>query len=154
MAEVSCILRHWGVQLILAYNWARPAILVADKSIGVMFLFLFLPFHSCSSFSTVPLSSPLLSLLSLLPFSGRQHKMTHMGWLVVKLNNQLISMITYMYVVGTNWKSLIEVLWKCLSEALLMSTKNKYLCGEIRKISVLFCQKNCKAVIIFCLLTE
>ena len=29
--EVSCSLRHWGVQLILAYSWARPAILVAGK---------------------------------------------------------------------------------------------------------------------------
>ena len=28
-AKVSCILRHWGVQLRLAYSWARPAILVA-----------------------------------------------------------------------------------------------------------------------------
>ena len=28
-AKVSCILCHRGVQLILAYSWARPAILVA-----------------------------------------------------------------------------------------------------------------------------
>ena len=27
-AKVLCILHHWGVQLILAYSWARPAILV------------------------------------------------------------------------------------------------------------------------------
>ena len=27
-----------GVQLILAYSWARPAILVADKGRGGMFL--------------------------------------------------------------------------------------------------------------------
>ena len=26
---LSCILRHRGVQLILAYSWARPAILIA-----------------------------------------------------------------------------------------------------------------------------
>ena len=55
-AKVSCILRHWGVQLILAYSWARPAILVAGKGRGnvfissvssLSFLFLFLPglFH-------------------------------------------------------------------------------------------------------------
>ena len=38
---MSCILRHWGVQLILAYSWARPAaILVAGKGRGGMFLFL------------------------------------------------------------------------------------------------------------------
>ena len=33
-AKVSCILRYRGVQLILAYNWARPAILVAGKGRG------------------------------------------------------------------------------------------------------------------------
>ena len=37
MAKVSCILRHWGVQLIFAYSWARPAILVADKGLGEIF---------------------------------------------------------------------------------------------------------------------
>ena len=51
-AKVSCILRHWGVQLILAYSWARPVILVAGKGRGnvfisfvssLSFLFLFLP---------------------------------------------------------------------------------------------------------------
>ena len=48
---VSCILRHRGVQLKLAYSWARPAILVAGKGRGGMFLFLlFLHFHSCSYF--------------------------------------------------------------------------------------------------------
>ena len=69
-AKVSCILHHWGVQLILAYSWARPVILVAGKGRGnvfisfvssLSFLFLFLP---CPS-----LSSLLLSLLSLFSFS-------------------------------------------------------------------------------------
>ena len=62
--KVSCILCHLGVQLILAYSWARPAILVAGKGnvfvssvSSLSFLFLFLP---CSS-----LTSPLQSLLSL-----------------------------------------------------------------------------------------
>ena len=65
VVKVSCILRHRGVQLILAYSWERPAILVAGKSRGGMFLFLlFLHFHSCSSFP-----SPLLSLLSLFSLS-------------------------------------------------------------------------------------
>ena len=55
-AKVPCILSHWGVQLILAYSWASPAILVADKGREGMFLFLlFLHFHSCSSFFPVPL---------------------------------------------------------------------------------------------------
>ena len=34
MAKVSCILRHRGVQLILAFIWAKPAILVAGKGRG------------------------------------------------------------------------------------------------------------------------
>ena len=55
-AKVSCILCYRGVQLILAYSWARPAILVAGKGREVMFLFLLvLHFHSCSSFFPVPL---------------------------------------------------------------------------------------------------
>ena len=42
--------------LILAYIWARPAILVAGKGRGGMFLFLlFLHFHSCSFFFPLPL---------------------------------------------------------------------------------------------------
>ena len=53
-AKVSCILCHRGVQLILAYSWARPAIVEVGKGRGGMFLFLlFLPFHSCSSFFPV-----------------------------------------------------------------------------------------------------
>ena len=70
-AKVLCILRHRGFQLILAYSWARPAILVVGKGRGgyvfvssvssLSFLFLFLP---CSS-----LTSPLLSLLSLFSLS-------------------------------------------------------------------------------------
>ena len=56
MAKVSCNLHHWGVQLILAYSWTRPAILVAGKGRGGMFLFLlFLHFHSFSSLFPVPL---------------------------------------------------------------------------------------------------
>ena len=67
--HVSFVTR--GVQLILAYSWARPAILVAGKGREVMFfissvsslsfLFLFLP---CPS-----LSSLLLSLLSIFSLS-------------------------------------------------------------------------------------
>ena len=38
MAKVSVILRHRVVQLILASSWARPAILVAVKGRGGMFL--------------------------------------------------------------------------------------------------------------------
>ena len=52
---VVCLI-HRGVQLILAYSWARPAILVADKGRGGMLLFLlFLHFRSCSFFFLDPL---------------------------------------------------------------------------------------------------
>ena len=33
-AKMSCILRHRGVQLILAYSWARSAALAAGKGRG------------------------------------------------------------------------------------------------------------------------
>ena len=85
-AKVLCILHHRGVQLILAYNWARPAILVVGNGRGGMFLFLlFLHFLSCSlsSLSLSFISSTLFSI-SFLPFSGRRHKMTLKGWRVVK----------------------------------------------------------------------
>ena len=70
---VSCILRYRGVQLILAYSWARPAILEADKGRGEMFLFFlfFPPFHSFSFLPCLSHSSSLLSLLSFLPFTKR-----------------------------------------------------------------------------------
>ena len=56
MVKVLCILRHRGIQLILAYSLARPTILVAGKGGEGMFLFLlFLHFCSCSSFFPVPL---------------------------------------------------------------------------------------------------
>ena len=62
-------LRHRGVQLIMAYSWARPAILVAGKGRGGMFLFvLFLHFHSCSSFFPVSLFHLLDYRFS--PYSG------------------------------------------------------------------------------------
>ena len=76
VAKVSCSLRHRGVQLILAYSWARLAILVAGKGRGGMFLFLlFLRFHTCSSFFTVPLFHLLYYLFSL--FSPFLWETTH-----------------------------------------------------------------------------
>ena len=64
-----CIFRHWGIQLILAYSWARPSIVTAGKGRGGMFLFLlFLHFHSFS-FLLCPSFLSLLSLLSLFSLS-------------------------------------------------------------------------------------
>ena len=84
-AKVSCILRHWGVQLILAYSWARTAVLVAGKGRGGMFLYLlFLHFHSCSSFS-VPLFHLFYYLFYLISsFLWEMTQMIHKGWRVVK----------------------------------------------------------------------
>ena len=71
VVNVSGIVSHLGIQLIMASSWARLSILVAGKGKGrfifissvssLSFLFLFL---SCLS-----LSSPLLSLLSLFSLS-------------------------------------------------------------------------------------
>ena len=55
MEKVSCILRHRGIQLILAYSWARLAILVADKGKGGMFISFFCFFTSIPvPFSPIP----------------------------------------------------------------------------------------------------
>ena len=65
--KVSCSFCHRGAKLILAYFWARPAVLAAGKgrvisSIpSLSFVSLFLPNPS--------LSSPLLSFLSLFSLS-------------------------------------------------------------------------------------
>ena len=79
----------WGCsKLRLAYSWAWPTTLAAGKGRGGMFLFhLFLHFH----LFYFPLSALSLSFIfstissvSLLSFSGRQRKMTHKGWRVIK----------------------------------------------------------------------
>ena len=68
VSKVSCIYRHRGVKLILAYSWARPAILTAGKDRGGMFLFLLFFFFFCFvlffTFIPVPLSSLSLFLIS------------------------------------------------------------------------------------------
>ena len=59
MAKMSCILHQQGVQLVLAYSWARLAILEAGKGRGGCFYFFcFFPFIP------VPLSSLSLSFIS------------------------------------------------------------------------------------------
>ena len=95
-ANVSCILPHRDVQLILAYSWARPASLVADKGRGgIFYIFCFF------TFIPVPLSSLFLSFISsisFLLFSGRRHKMTHKGCRIVKpQHNQWSHVILYLW---------------------------------------------------------
>ena len=77
MAKVLCILCHWGIQLILAYSLARPAILVAGKGREGMFLFpLFLHFHSFSFLLPIPHFHLLYYLFYLFSLSLGQ-EMTH-----------------------------------------------------------------------------
>ena len=69
-AKVLSILNHRGIQLRLAYSWARLAILAVGKGRGRMFLLLLFLFHSFSSCSPVLLvSSPILSLLFIFSLS-------------------------------------------------------------------------------------
>ena len=66
--EGGMYLSHRGNQLLLAYSWARPAILVAGKGRGGMFLFCLFTFIPVplSSLSLSFISSSLLSVFSLL----------------------------------------------------------------------------------------
>ena len=67
VVKMSCILHQQGVQLILAYSWPRPVVLVAGKGEGNVFFFI----SSVSSLSILSLFlscpfllSPLLYFLS------------------------------------------------------------------------------------------
>ena len=123
-AKVSCILYHWGIQLILAYSWARPAILVASKGRGGEWFYFFWLF----AFFPVPLSFLFLSFISstisVLPFSGRLHKMTHKGWRVIKTPTQSIISFLHLfawysqndlvYEIYTTAKEILLIYLKCL----------------------------------------
>ena len=120
VAKVLCILCHWGFQLILAYSWARPAILVAGKGRGGMFYF-----FCFFTFIPVPLSSLSLSFISctissisFLPFSGRQHKMTHKGWRVVKPQHNQCSQnyFTHLYSVIFELHMTKPTKWMCAQQ--------------------------------------
>ena len=65
---------------------ARPAVLEADNcGGGWMFLFLlFTVIHFPLSPLSLSFISSAISSISLLPSSGKQHKMTHKGWHVAK----------------------------------------------------------------------
>ena len=70
MAKVSCSLRHRCVQLILAYRWARPAVVVAGIFYFVCF-FTFIPI-TLSSLSLSFIFSTISSLFS--PFLWEKTK--------------------------------------------------------------------------------
>ena len=95
---MSCILRHRGVQLLLAYSWARPAILAAGKGRvrnGFIYFVSSLLFI-CLSPLSLAFTSSTISSISLLPLSGRGHKMTHKGWRDVKPQlNQVLQLLMY-----------------------------------------------------------
>ena len=108
----SGIIFSISLQNILAYSWARPAILVAGRGRGGMFLFLLiLHFHSCSSFFPVHLFHLFyFSSIYFLSFSGRQFKMTHMGWRVIKpQHNQSTHKYPQHMVLGRNKNNIPEL---------------------------------------------
>ena len=68
--KVSCSFCHRGTHLILAYSWAKPAVLAKGKGrVGMLLFLLFLHFLSVS-LSSLSLSF-ISSTISFLPFSGR-----------------------------------------------------------------------------------
>ena len=72
VAKMSCILGHLDVQLILAYSWARPAILVAGKVEGDVLFSSVSSFSFLFSFFPIPLFpfiSSTISSIFFLPFS-------------------------------------------------------------------------------------
>ena len=65
MLSAVIFTQHWGVKLILAYSWAKPAILVAGKSRGDCFYYA-PPFlmgrHKVSPLSIRPSRQSVLSV--------------------------------------------------------------------------------------------
>ena len=70
-ANLLCILHLWGVQLRLAYSWARPAVLTVGKGRGGMFFCFFTFIHFPLSPLSLSFISCAISSISLLLFSGR-----------------------------------------------------------------------------------
>ena len=101
-ANVSCILRHRGVQLRLAFSWARPDILAAGKGRGGerFYFFCFFTFiHFPPSTLSLFFIFSTLSSICLLPFSRRPHKITPRVEVSLNLNtiNQSLSNKTHTF---------------------------------------------------------
>ena len=135
--KLLCILLHWGVQLILAYCWARPASLAAGKSRGRLFLFLLiLHFHSCSSFFPVPLFHLFHYLFYLfLFFSGRRHTWSTRVDMSLKrntINQHVIFLYTFARLQENLWNCFqvidwahVACLWWGIDDKLFMETQRK-----------------------------
>ena len=84
-----------GTQLILAYSWARPAVLAAGKCRGGILLFLlFLHFLSFPSFFPIPLFHLLYYLFYLFsPFLSEMAQNDPQGWCVKPPNNKKNNLI-------------------------------------------------------------
>ena len=89
-AKVSCILCHRGVQVILAYSYAKPAALAASKGRRGMFIFLLSFTFIHFPFSPVPLIYLLYSLFSL---SLGDDKIIHKG--LPFINQKTMSEVQY-----------------------------------------------------------
>ena len=100
MAKLSCLLSHWGIQLILAYSWAIEGNVFVSSVSFLSFLVLFLPHPSLSS-SILPASVAQLDAPSdwrpggrgFNPRRGRQHsfvEIDHEIFSTVILSLQLI----------------------------------------------------------------
>ena len=115
---MSCILHHQGIQLILAYSWARLDIFVASKGRRECFYFFcffsFIPV-SLSSLSLSFISSTI-SFIAFLPFSGRRHKITHNGWRVVKSQHSQ-SRLQKGFTLGCSSLNAAFILSECILEA-------------------------------------
>ena len=120
--------------LILALSWARPAILVAGKGRGGMFLFLlFLHFHSCSSFFPVPLFYLLYCLFYLFSLGDNTKWPTRIDvslnpntinqFLVVKFSVYL-NMILFIMFAQSNQGLYCSKLSQCILQAVLMHRLN------------------------------
>ena len=72
-AKMLCILGHCGIQLRLAYSWARPAIFAVGKGTGEYFYFFCFFTFICFLFSPLSLSffsSTIASISLLLSLGG------------------------------------------------------------------------------------
>ena len=159
-AKVSFILRHRGVQRILAYSWARPAILVAGKgrggifissvsSLSFLFIFLLCP---CPS-----LSSPLLSLLSIFSLSlGDDTKWPTRVDVSLNPNTQniYIILISAVPMMLQSWRILLEYSYSSTNVVLNMIKISFHLFWSFHWFCYLFAVYKHQSIQLICLNAE